>query len=68
MVTTDFIITFEVDKTPKEVYQAINNVSGWWTEDLEGHSQKLNDEFTVRFFDDIHVSTQRLVEVIPEKK
>jgi hypothetical protein len=34
-------------------------------------SHKLNDEFTVRFFDffdDIQVTTQRLVEVIPEKK
>jgi len=60
MATSDFTITLSVDRTPNEAFNAINNIRGWWTEDMEGSSQKLNDEFTVRFFDDIHVSTQKI--------
>jgi hypothetical protein len=64
----DFTTTITVNATPQEAFKGINNVTKWWTDNLEGSSQKLGDEFTVRFFDDIHVSTQKLIEVIPDKK
>src|SRR5688572_1690526 len=68
MKKQDYTINLTVDATVQEAFTAINSVAKWWTEDLEGSSQKLNDEFTVRFFDDVHVSRQKLVEVIPGKK
>ena len=63
----DYRISITVDATAQDAFDSINNVSQWWTENLEGHSHKLNDEFTVRF-DDVHVSTQKLIELIPAKK
>jgi hypothetical protein len=56
-----------VDATPQEAFNCINSVTKWWTENLEGQSQKPDDEFTVRF-GDVHYSKQKLVEVIPGKK
>ena len=67
METQDYTATLLVDKTPEQVFNAINNVPIWWTDDLEGKSQKLGDEFTVHFAE-IHVSTQKLIELIPNKK
>lgn len=67
MKNQDYNETIEVNVTPHEAFNQINNVTKWWTENLEGQSQKLNDEFTVRF-DDVHVSTQKLVEIIPDRR
>src|SRR5882672_3327660 len=67
MKTQDYTASITVNATPREAFKSINSVTKWWTENLEGSSQKLNDEFTVRF-GDVHVSTQKLIEVIPDKK
>lgn len=67
MKNKDFNITFLVEQTPSEVYHAINHVRGWWSEELEGSSAKLGDEFSYRH-GDIHFSKHKLVEVIPNKR
>jgi hypothetical protein len=30
-----------VDQTPEEVFNAINNPRGWWSEEIEGNTNKL---------------------------
>ncbi len=67
MTTADFTTTFVVDQTPEEVFNAINNVRGWWSEEIEGSTDKLNDEFNYHY-KDAHISKMKLIEVIPNEK
>jgi len=67
MKKQSFTLSFFADETPEKVFDAINNVRGWWTPNLEGSTHKLNDEFEVRF-GDVHYSKQKLIEVVPNKK
>jgi hypothetical protein len=63
----DLQISIPVTASAKDAFKYINDVTKWWTENLEGRSQELNDEFSVRF-GDVHYSKQKLVEFIPDKK
>jgi hypothetical protein len=69
MAFQDFTTTFlvDLDKTPTEVFAAINNVRGWWGEDVEGSNDNVGDEFTYRV-KDVHYSRIKVVELIPNQK
>ncbi|HXQ62525.1 MAG TPA: SRPBCC domain-containing protein [Acidimicrobiales bacterium] len=61
---TSFTATVSVDQTPDDVFQAITNVRGWWSENIEGGTEALGDEFTYRH-KDLHRCTIRVTEVVP---
>jgi hypothetical protein len=67
MENQDFTTTILVDQSPKEAFDAINNVRGWWSENIEGGTEKLNDVFTYRV-KDLHQCTLKLTDVVPNKK
>ncbi|MDB5258661.1 MAG: ATPase [Chitinophagaceae bacterium] len=67
MSTSDFSLTISVDQTPTDAFKAITNVRGWWSEEIEGSTEKLNDVFHYHY-EDVHLATIKLIEVIPNKK
>jgi len=67
MTTSNFMTTLLVDQTPKEVFNAINNVRGWWSEEIEGSTDKLNSVFNYHF-EDIHRCQMKIVEFNPNEK
>ena len=62
-----YSITYSVDQTPQEVFDAINNVRGWWSEEIEGVTDQLGAEFEFHYRT-FHRSTQRITEVEPGRK
>jgi hypothetical protein len=64
---TYYTTTLLVDQTPEEVFKAVTNVRGWWSEGIKGDTEKQGDEFVFEV-PGVHYAKQKLVEVIPDKK
>ena len=67
MTAADFSTTILVDRSPIEVFNAINNVRGWWQGEIEGDTDKLNNEFSYQMKGH-HFSKQKIVEHVPAEK
>jgi uncharacterized protein YndB with AHSA1/START domain len=67
MKKQNFTTTILVDQTPGEVFDAVNNVRGWWSEEIEGSTDKPGAEFKFHY-QDLHYSTHRITEFVPGKK
>src|SRR6267143_4208193 len=58
MKTKDYTTTFTVDQSPEEVFDAVNNVRGRWSEEIDGSTDKLGAEFNYHY-KDIHQGKRR---------
>ena len=67
MQNQNFTTSFLIDKSPEEVFNAINNVSGWWSGEIKGTADTLGSEFTYQV-PDVHYSKQKITEFIQDKK
>lgn len=67
MNSQDFSITLTVDQSAQEAFNAVNNVRGWWSEEIEGSTENLNDEFTYHY-QDVHRCKMKIIESVPAKR
>lgn len=65
-MSQNYTTSFTVEQSPEEVFEAINNVRGWWSEEIEGQTDELG-EFNYHY-QDIHRCTIKITELVPGKK
>jgi hypothetical protein len=67
MKTKNFTTTILVDETPRQAFDAINDVRGWWSGEIEGRTDALGAEFTYSY-KKVHRTTQKITELVPGEK
>ncbi len=63
----DFTSTISVEKSPMAAFNAIRNFRGWWSEDIEGATDKPGEIFFYHY-KDVHLCKLKLIEEVPGKK
>jgi hypothetical protein len=56
-----------VDQSPAQVFAAINDVCGWWSQQITGPTDAVGGVFEFRY-KDVHRTTHRISELVPERK
>src|SRR5580704_11167937 len=67
MEKQNYTASILVDKDPKTAFNAIKNFRGWWSEEIEGKTDRLGEVF-VYHYKDIHICKLKLIEIVPDKK
>lgn len=63
----NFTITILVNQDSESTFNAIKNFSKWWSEEIKGNTDKLNEVFFYHY-KDVHLCKLKLIEIIPNKK
>jgi uncharacterized protein YndB with AHSA1/START domain len=67
MTDQNFTATLSLDQTREQVFAAINDVRAWWSEEIEGDTDRLGAEFTYHY-QDVHRCKMKIAEFVPRKK
>jgi hypothetical protein len=67
MQSNNFTATIVVDKDPSTVFNLTSDFRAWWSEDIDGNTDQLNNEFFYHY-KDIHLCKLKLEEAVPGKK
>jgi hypothetical protein len=67
MSKNNYTTGFTVPLAPEDVFNAVNNVRGWWSEGIVGETDKLGAEFTFQH-KNFHRSTHKITEFKPGEK
>ena len=67
MDTKDFTTAILVETTAQAAFDAVNDVRGWWSEEIDGCTDKLNEVFNYHY-EDVHRCKIKVTELIPGKK
>jgi hypothetical protein len=62
-----FTATILVEQSASKTFNDIKNFRGWWSEEIEGNTDQLNEEFFYHY-KDIHLCRLKLVEMIADEK
>jgi hypothetical protein len=67
MNNTNFTTSITIQQSPMAVFEAINNVRGWWSDEIEG-STDVRDAVFYYHFQDVHRCTIKITELVPGQK
>ena len=66
MNNQDYTVRIAANVSARDAFNSINRVSDWWATHFEGHSEKLNDVFTVRFGETF--VTFKIIDMVPIRR
>ncbi|RBQ09146.1 SRPBCC domain-containing protein [Pedobacter miscanthi] len=67
MKSKDYTTNILVDKTPQVAFKAIQNFRGWWSQEIQGSTDVLNETFFYHY-KDVHLCKLKLIEKISNQK
>ena len=67
MSRQDYTTTLTVDQSPQDAFKAISNPRGWWSENIEGDTDRLGAVFFYSF-NDVHRGTFKITEFVSGKR